>query len=181
MRAVVVYESMYGNTHAVADAVAAGLRPTMDVIVVPVGTADSLLATVHGPVDLLVVGGPTHAWSMSRPSTRHGAVKAAAQPDTDLHAEPGAEGLGLREWIETTPCRPLRVAAFDTHMQAPLGLSGSAAKHYLQRLRHHGHAPAAGPEQFLVTKQNTLVDGELERARQWGVGLAVTVQSATHA
>ena len=57
MRAVVVYESMFGNTQVVADYVAAGLRATMEATAVPV---DGATPEVLGGVDLLVAGGPTH-------------------------------------------------------------------------------------------------------------------------
>ena len=70
MRAVIVYESMYGNTHAVANSVAEGLRDeACDVTVVPVGRATEELT---GHCDLLVVGGPTHMHGLPRPSTRKG-------------------------------------------------------------------------------------------------------------
>ena len=97
MRTVVVYESMYGNTHLVADAIADGLRggsPGADVVVMPVADAT---AQVLADTDLVVVGGPTHVHGMSRPTTRHAAVDTAAKPDSGLTAEPDAEGPGLRE------------------------------------------------------------------------------------
>jgi flavodoxin len=57
MRALVVYESMYGNTHAVAVSIAAGLSTTHDVTLVPVTRATPELVAA---ADLLVAGGPTH-------------------------------------------------------------------------------------------------------------------------
>ena len=57
MRAVVVYESMFGNTHAIADAIGKGLEPVDNVVVVPVAEAGRERL---GDADLLVVGGPTH-------------------------------------------------------------------------------------------------------------------------
>ena len=75
MRAVVVYESMYGNTHHVAEAIGTGLSEGYDVAVVPVSEADP--AVLNG-ADLVVVGGPTHLHGMSRPSSRKGAATAAA-------------------------------------------------------------------------------------------------------
>ena len=44
IRAVVIYESMYGNTHVVADHIAEGLRSRFDVDVVPVGRATAELS-----------------------------------------------------------------------------------------------------------------------------------------
>ena len=96
MRAVVVYESMYGNTHLVAEAIGAGLGTAIDVTVVPVSQAGQ---AVLAGADLVVVGGPTHVHGMSRESTRKAAVETADKPDSELKAEPGALGPGLREWF----------------------------------------------------------------------------------
>ncbi len=67
MRAVVVYESMYGNTHHVAEAIGSGLAEGFDVAVVPVAEAGQEMID---DADLVIVGGPTHAHGMSRESTR---------------------------------------------------------------------------------------------------------------
>ncbi|MEO6585287.1 MAG: flavodoxin/nitric oxide synthase, partial [Knoellia sp.] len=75
MRSLVVYESVWGNTEQVARAVAAGLGVVMTVEVVDVGIAPT---TPGDDVDLLVVGGPTHTFSMSRPGTRSEAVTRGA-------------------------------------------------------------------------------------------------------
>src|SRR5690606_22642564 len=66
MRALVVYESMFGNTQAVARAVAEGMSPRLATEVVEVGTAP---ATVDQDVSVLVVGAPTHGMTLSRPDT----------------------------------------------------------------------------------------------------------------
>ena len=76
MRALVVYESMYGNTHVVAQHIADGLRPTFEVDVVPVGEATPERVAV---ADLVVAGGPTHAHGLSRLSTWRAAVEAARE------------------------------------------------------------------------------------------------------
>src|SRR5262245_59014705 len=70
MMAVVVYESMYGNTHVVADHIADGLRPHMEV---EVWTPGSDPASLGDDVDLLVVGGPTHIHAMSTNMSRKAA------------------------------------------------------------------------------------------------------------
>jgi len=41
MRALVIYESMYGNTQRVAESIAAGLRPQMDALAIEVGNSDT--------------------------------------------------------------------------------------------------------------------------------------------
>ena len=76
MRALVVHESMFGNTETVARAVADGLSTVAGIEVdrAAVHSASTDLADV----DLVVVGGPTHAFSMSRESTRADAVTKGA-------------------------------------------------------------------------------------------------------
>src|SRR5437762_10776207 len=96
MRAVVVYESMYGNTRAVADAIGDGLRGTCDVRVVPVGRAGP--EEIDGAA-LLVVGGPTHIHGMTRHRSRAMAAEAAGKPGSTVVLEPGADGQGVREWL----------------------------------------------------------------------------------
>src|SRR4051812_7866406 len=74
MRALVVYESMYGNTHAIADHVATGLRRRFDDVEV-VAAGETTPDATDG-VDLVVVGGPTHIHGMPRPTTRKSALDA---------------------------------------------------------------------------------------------------------
>jgi hypothetical protein len=103
MRAVVIYESMYGNTHVIAEAVGAGLREHGEVVVVSVQHASEAIEAALP--DLLVVGGPTHAHGMTRASTRQGAIDAAAKPEAELNVDPAAPGSGLREWFESLVTR----------------------------------------------------------------------------
>src|SRR5260370_34152959 len=111
MRAVVVYESMYGNTHLIADAIGAGLGTAFDVRVVAV----SQVATeVIAGADLVVVGGPTHAHGMSRATTRQAAVQAANKPVGGLPVEPDALGPGLRDRFGSLRRYHGQAAAFDT-------------------------------------------------------------------
>ncbi|MCZ3388975.1 MAG: flavodoxin domain-containing protein [Actinomycetia bacterium] len=163
-KVLVVYESMFGNTHDVAEAVATGLRSSVDVTLVDVGDAP---LEIPDEIDLVVVGGPTHAFGMSRPSTRQSAVEQGADPQA-------AEHIGLREWIAGVVTHEgLPTAAFDTKVAKP-HLPGSAAKAAERKLRHRGFKKLADPESFLVAgTTGNLLDGELERARAWGESLAV--------
>ena len=172
MRAVVVYESMYGNTHLVADAIGAGLETAFDVWVVPVSQADP--AVLDGAA-LVVVGGPTHVHGMTRESTRKAAVEAADKPASPLQLEPDAAGPGLREWFASLGHYPVKAAAFDTRMHAPAALTGRASKGVARLLHAHGFDVIAEPESFLVTKQDRLEPHETTRAREWGAKLAATV------
>jgi flavodoxin len=159
MRALVVYESMFGNTQKVAEAVTAGLRRSVETELVPVGRAPAPLAE---PLDLLVVGGPTHAFSMTRERTREDAVRQGA--------EVLQVSTGLREWIaRLTPVAPQALATFDTRAERARRLPGSAARAAAKQLRRLGYRTVVGPESFLVVDiAGPLVDGEVERAREWG-------------
>ncbi|MEV6715417.1 flavodoxin [Lentzea sp. NPDC051208] len=166
--ALVVFESMFGNTGKVAEAVAGGLRTGMVVDVVEVGSAPPVLGD---DVELLVVGGPTHAFSMSRPNTRADAVKQGAGAGT-------ADGIGLREWVDQVGKGSVRpaVVAFDTKVKRPR-LPGSAARAALTRLRRAGFRALASAENFYVDgTKGPLVDGELDRARDWGAKCAAEVR-----
>ena len=175
VKVVVVYESMYGNTHLVADAIADGLRSVSDVDteVIAVGHAS---AEVLARADVVVVGGPTHVHGMTRPSTRKAAAEAAAEPESELELEPDAEGDGLREWFDAVEGLPARAAAFDTRMDGPVVFTGRASKGIAKRLRRHGSELLDEPRSFLVTKGNHLEEHEVEEARSWGrrLGVAAT-------
>jgi hypothetical protein len=177
MRAVVVYESMYGNTHLVADAVAEGLRTDatagIDAVVVPVNEVDAVL----DGADVLVVGGPTHVHGMTRESTRHAAMEAAGKEGSDLHVEDDAEGPGLREWFDAATDLPRWSAAFDTRMTGSVVVTGRASKGIAKRLKHHDCELLVDPESFLVTKENHLADDELAHARRWGEQLAAAIRA----
>ena len=169
MRALVVYESMYGNTHRVADAIAVGLAAGgVDATAEVVGAVD---AGAAASADLLVVGGPPHVHGMTRQSTRHAAAEAAGKPDSGLTMEPDAEGAGLREWFDGLDGSEGRAAAFDTRIRRSALLTGRASKGIARRLRHLGRQLVAEPESFFVS-EDALEPGEEDRARQWGERLA---------
>jgi flavodoxin-like protein len=181
MRALVVYESMYGNTHAVAVNIAAGLSTRHDVTLVPVTRATPEL--VAG-ADLLVVGGPTHMHGMSSASSRRMAADTARKQGSGLVLDPDADGPGVRGWLEGfgsqgMPGRLGRLdrlggghdmlaVAFDTRLDGVPLLTGRASRGISRLLARHGYRLFAAPESFVVSKQNTLLDGEAARARAWG-------------
>jgi hypothetical protein len=165
MRAVVVYESMYGNTRAVAEAVAAKLGAPA--IPVARATSDRLLGA-----DLVIVGGPTHGLSMSRPNTRKAAADGAAKPGSGLTLEPDATGPGVREWLAEHAGEVPAAAAFDTRIAMPAVLTGRASRKIANILRGKHVTLIAPPQSFLVTKQNQLLPGQLDRARAWAAELA---------
>jgi hypothetical protein len=167
MRALIVYESMYGNTHAVAEGIATGLR-TLDAEVrtVPVGEASRSLVDC---ADLLVVGGPTHAHVMTSKTSRAQAREAARKPDSGLQLDPDAEGPSLRDWFGAIGDLGGKAsAAFDTRIDAPAILTGRASRGISRRLHEAGALSFVEPESFLVDRRSALVEGEDERAAGWG-------------
>ena len=172
MRALVVYESIFGNTRDVATSIAAGLRTRGDFVVdlVEVGEAP---ASGEG-YDLLVVGGPIHAWGMTRPGTRSGAREQAKS----AQKEPVSTGIGVREWLRmlapTLEEHP--AAAFDTAMKTRWFPVGSAAKGEAKALARSGYQLIVAPEHFRVEgTEGPMVPGELERAQAWGAMLAESI------
>jgi len=167
MSALVVFESIYGNTKLVAEAVARGLSESIEVEVLEVGSAPLHLAP---EVALLVVGAPTHAFGLSRPNTRHDAVTRAPSPVSEPKA-------GVREWFDTLEHagKGVRAAAFDTRIGRGW-FPGSAARAASRRLGALGFKAAVGPESFYVVgATGPLADGEEERARQWGFELGAEI------
>ncbi len=169
MKALVVYESMFGNTEQVARAVATGLARHLEVELREVGEAPP---DIHELLDLIVVGGPTHAFSMTRASTRDEAVKQGAKH--------GGTAVGIREWLEHLHAGPHSelVATFDTRVDRVRHLPGSAARKAAHVAHKHGYDPAAKPESFyVVDSAGPLVDGELARAEEWGEHLGADAEA----
>lgn len=164
MRAVVVFESIFGNTRDVAFAVVDGLRDAG----VNAHAVEVSGAPAPDDCDLLVVGGPTHAWSMTRANTREDARRQA-------HAReraPVSTGIGVREWLAQRVVgegRGRMAAAFDTAVSTKWMPTGSAAKAIAKSLARCGYRVIGHGEQFFVADTDgPLVDGELGRARAWG-------------
>jgi Flavodoxin len=176
MRAVVIYESMYGNTHAIAEAIGKGLAPGNDVTVVPVaGAVPELL----DGADLVIAGGPTHVHGISGARSRQAAVEAAHKDGSKLTLEPHAQGQGLRDWFGSVGRIRGCGAAFDTRMAGPAMLTGRASKAIAKLLDRHGLTEIAPAQSFLVTKDNQLQPGEESRAEQWGRELAAKLPAAS--
>jgi len=144
MKALIVYDSVYGNTEKIARAVAEAITPSGEVKVLGVGEANpSELAST----DLLIVCSPTHA---GRPTP---AVQAL------LNKVPKLQGIN--------------VAAFDTRSQSKLvKVFGNAAGRIARNLKGKGGNLIASPEGFLVTgTKGPLKEGEMERAAAWAKGI----------
>jgi hypothetical protein len=166
MKGLVVYESLFGNTARIGEAIAAALASHG--IEVTSGPVSKLDPSVGAGYDLIVIGGPTHAHGMTLKGTR----KMAVEDQKNRYDAPTVEP-GLRDWIPSLPSGAGRpAAAFDTRFDKPKVFTGSAAKGIAKRLAHQGYRVIAEPESFFVTTQNELEAGELEHAERWGAAIA---------
>jgi flavodoxin len=161
MKALVVYESLWGNTAAVAAAIAEGLGPEARAL----STADAV-----GPeladVDLIVAGAPVLAFKL--PSEKIRESLRTTPPGAPAPAD--LSHPSMNAWLEALPAGHGRAAAFDTQVRGPFG---SAAPAIDKALQNAGYQSIAKPVGFIVKgKFGPLRDGELERARAWGEELA---------
>jgi flavodoxin I len=146
MKVLVVYDSVYGNTEKIAKAIGEAIAPSAEVKVVRAGEANP---SELMPVDLLIVGSPTHA----------GRPVAAVQDFLNKVPELSLKGIS--------------VAAFDTRISKRIvAVFGYAAGRIAGKLKKKGAALIAPPEGFFVTGgEGPLKEGELERAVAWARGL----------
>jgi len=148
MKTSIVYFSKFGNTKRIAEAIAETMRQAGDVRVLSLG---QLAASDLEGVDLVVMGSPTHAFSLP---------------------------VEVRAILEALPRGILAgksVAGFDTTVKPwPLRLMRASPK-LLRQLLRLGGKPAAQSETFFVQTRNPqksgqidlLLEDELDRARQW--------------
>lgn len=166
MNAVVVYESHWGNTAAVARAIAEGLGPEVRAL-----TTDEATGAVIADADLIVAGAPVIAFRLASDKTRAGLVdesgKAPMPPDLSHPS--------MRSWLKELPWGRGHSAAFETRVWwSPRGATGDIER----GLQGAGYPPFAKPGRFVVTgTYGPLKDGELERARQWGADLAAQMEA----
>ena len=172
MRTVIVFESLFGNTeqfaHEIRDAIEDMGEEAVAADVRRIRPDD----LTH--CDLLIVGAPTHAFSLSRQSTRDDAVRQGA--------EAGRAVVGVREWLTTLDLtfaartdRP-PAAVFDTRVEKVRHLPGSAARRAARALRAQGIEIVDRPTSFYVEDlKGPAVPGEAERARAWATGVVRAV------
>lgn len=171
MRTLIVYESLFGNTEQLARRVAAGL--TRGGASVEVAEVKGISPETLGECDLLVLGAPTHAFSLSRASTRDSAVQQGAERS---HAV-----LGAREWLEALGRAPHehaqpRVAVFDTRVTKVKRIPGSASRKAAKMFKEQGYTLVEKPASFFVHDvAGPIEPGELDRAEAWGTHLATLV------
>ena len=145
MKALIVYDSVYGNTEKIAKAIAGAISGEAKALRVGEVNPSDL-----GKIDLLMVGSPTRAW---RPTP---AVQAFLNkmPENSL--------------------KNTNVAAFDTRGTSFVAkLFGNAASRIAGSLKSKGGTLVAQPEGFVVKgTEGPLAEGELEHAAGWAKGIA---------
>jgi flavodoxin len=147
MRSLVIYASTKGNTRRLAEAMAGELRQRGEVELVAADEAPTTLPTC----DLVLIGAPTEAHTMSKPMQQY------------------------FDRLDPESVRGTAVAAYDTRIAWPRILSGSAADAIAKRLRSLGARLVAAPESFMVSKTPELEPGEVDRAITWARGVADSV------
>lgn len=174
MRALVTFESVYGNTRAIAEAVGEGLGELGEVTVT---SHDQLADEDVDGADLLVVGAPTHMHGLPTSFTRKMAAKASEEEGVSLDPCATADP-GIRSWLAERSGEGRAAAAFDTRADKNPALTGSAARGIGKRLRRRGFELAVAPESFFVDDaEGPLAEGELDRAREWGRTIATQMPS----
>jgi flavorubredoxin len=158
MKAIVVYESLWGNTATIARAIAEGIGPEARAM----STAEATAAELAG-VDLIVAGAPVHAFSLPSAQTRKNAG-GGKTPAPDL-SHPA-----MRTWLGTVPPGKGLSAAFETAFKwSPSGATSKIG----QALQRAGYRPVSKSRRFLIAGgSGPLRDGELEKAKAWGAELA---------
>lgn len=169
MKALVVYESLFGNTAEIARAIATGLGPEARAL----STAEAS-EKVIAEAELIIAGAPVYSMSLPTDQTREWAWTGGLGPGGAL---PDLSHPTMRSWLEQLPKGSARSAAFDTRVEAWYG-RGAASK-ILRGLKRAGYLPITKARGFYVTghpikptADGTLREGESERARLWGVELA---------
>ena len=162
MRAVVVFESLWGNTAAVARAIAEGIGPGTQAL-----TTDEATEAVLEDADLVVAGAPVIAFGLANDRSRAGIARGEA----DAPTPPDVSHPSLRSWLAELPTSHGVGAAFETRIWwSPRGATGTIET----GLRRAGYATVAKAGKFIVDgKYGPLREGELERARRWGEEIAV--------
>jgi hypothetical protein len=165
MKAVVVYESLWGNTAAIARAIAEGIGPEARAL----STAEASDAAVAG-ADLIVAGAPVHGFQLPTDKGREGLGENPGRAPTP----PDLSHPSMRSWLEALPEGHAHYAAFETRMRFSPGGATSGIE---RRLERAGYRPVAKGKRFFVGAfYGPLRQGEVERARHWGAELAKAVE-----
>jgi hypothetical protein len=166
MEAIVVYESVWGNTAAIARAIAEGIGGGTQAFATDAVPPERLAAA-----DLIVAGSPVFAFSLPSEAMR----ERILQSETD-GPPPDLSHPSLRSWLDALPAGHGRAAAFETRIWwSPRGATGTIEK----KLANAGYARLVKAEKYVVQdKHGPLREGESERARAWGRTLRSVMERA---
>ena len=165
MKAIVVYESHWGNTAVIARAIAEGIGPDARAL----STAEASAAMV-ADADLIVAGAPLIAFGL--PSDRM--LESLGTSSRKAPAPPDLSHPSMRAWLDALPAGRGRSAAFETRIRFSPGGATSAIIRGLERA---GYRTLGKGRRFIVTgTYGPLRDGEVESARLWGVELAAAMR-----
>lgn len=166
MLALVVYESFWGNTAAIASAVADGIGGARAL------TTDEATADLVASADLVVVGAPVIAFRLPSEDMR----RSLPRSETRAPRPPDVSHRSMRAWLDALPRGHGACAAFETRVSWSPGGSVKAIEKGLAAAGFEVLVPAA---KFVVSgRYGPLRDGELERAHRWGEELASRVPVA---
>ena len=157
MKAMVIFDSVFGNTAKIAEAIGQGLGSPEEVQVVRVNDVkpEQLIG-----LTLLIVGSPTRQFNPTGATTN------------------------LIKGIPKDGLKGVKVAAFDTRITESevervrilaffVKIFGYAAKPMADRLEKKGGELTVPPEGFYVGgTEGPLLEGELERAADWARQIA---------
>jgi flavodoxin len=153
MNTLVVYDSQYGNTERIAQAIAEALHGLGQARAVRI---DPSYRLDLDRIDMLIFGCPTQAWNTT---------------------------AAMQAWLKALDPERLHgvaLACFDTRFNKPGWLTGSAARVMVNTLKHKGLTPAVPPQSFFVDGgEGPLQEGELQRAAAWARTLASIGQAVS--
>ncbi|HYK95058.1 MAG TPA: flavodoxin domain-containing protein [Candidatus Dormibacteraeota bacterium] len=165
MHAVVVFESHWGNTEAVARAIAEGLGENALAL-----TTDQATETALECADLIVAGSPVMMFGLPTDKVVEGLEAGSDDPAPDV-THPT-----IRTWLSRLPRGSARSAAFETKLRWSPSHGASSIDKAFESLGYRRLLP---PMKFLVEgKRGPLKSGEIERARAWGTSLARALPTA---
>jgi flavodoxin len=152
MKAMVVYDSVFGNTGKIAQAIGYALGPPEDVEMLRVS---EVKPEQLAGLTLLVVGSPTRQFSPTGATTSF--LKSI--PKNGLK---GVKVAAFDTRFTVSAIEEVRVLAFFVRV------FGYAAKPIANRLEKKGGELVVPPEGFYVgDTEGPLLQGELERAADW--------------
>ena len=161
MKAIVVYQSLWGNTAAIAHAIAEGIGPEARALSTSEASADAVK-----DADLVVAGSPVLGFSLPNEKM----IESIRANPGGAPKAPDLSQVPMRTWLGALASGSKKFAAFETRVKGPFGKATPAIEESMKKL---GYEHVAEAQHFIVDgKFGPLKAGEIERARRWGMELA---------